>query len=351
MNGRLSPLQVSAVYIGTVVGAGFASGQEVLQFFGGFGPAGAIGIVLASLLLSFFGWRVLWVARREEASTYVEMVYAIGGPGLGRAVDVIITFFLFGGVTTMIAGSGAVFAEEFGLSPAIGAGAMAVATLATVLLGFGGVIRAISLVVPVLFLAVFGISAALILAAPIDLATPLPARTPIPYWPLAAVAYASYNLLLAIAVLAPLGTAATSSALRKGALWGGVGLGLGAFAIYLAIAAQGPAALRVEVPMLSAAGRISPSIRFLYSLVLLAEIYSTAVGSLYGFTTRIARDGERLYPVAAVGVAALAFLLSRWGFSNLVSLVYSAVGVAGLIFLAALARDALREADAKRRPI
>jgi len=39
-NSRVSTFKVAATYIGTVVGAGFASGQEMLQFFAVFGLKG-----------------------------------------------------------------------------------------------------------------------------------------------------------------------------------------------------------------------------------------------------------------------------------------------------------------------
>ena len=39
-NKSISTFKVAATYIGTVVGAGFASGQETLQFFAVFGVRG-----------------------------------------------------------------------------------------------------------------------------------------------------------------------------------------------------------------------------------------------------------------------------------------------------------------------
>lgn len=40
MKNNVSTFKVAATYIGTVVGAGFATGQEVLQFFNRFGAMG-----------------------------------------------------------------------------------------------------------------------------------------------------------------------------------------------------------------------------------------------------------------------------------------------------------------------
>ncbi|OTA41527.1 MAG: hypothetical protein A6D92_05935 [Symbiobacterium thermophilum] len=46
--------RVATTYIGTVVGAGFASGQETLRFFAAYGPAGLAGILLATLLFCYW---------------------------------------------------------------------------------------------------------------------------------------------------------------------------------------------------------------------------------------------------------------------------------------------------------
>ena len=46
-------LVAGATYIGTVVGAGFASGQEVLQFFGLLGPSGILAIIVTAAGFAF----------------------------------------------------------------------------------------------------------------------------------------------------------------------------------------------------------------------------------------------------------------------------------------------------------
>ena len=38
-------LRIAGVYVGTIIGAGYASGQEILQFFTGYGWWGIVGTV------------------------------------------------------------------------------------------------------------------------------------------------------------------------------------------------------------------------------------------------------------------------------------------------------------------
>lgn len=45
--------QIAGAYIGVIVGAGFASGQEILQFFTSFGWISIAGTCMATLLFAF----------------------------------------------------------------------------------------------------------------------------------------------------------------------------------------------------------------------------------------------------------------------------------------------------------
>lgn len=345
---NLTNMKVAAVYMGTIVGAGFASGQEVLQFFTFFGVSGILAMVLATIMFIFFGLIILELGKRLDADSHREVIQYAGGRWLGKVIDAVITVFLFGALTAMAAGAGAIFTEQFRLSYILGSLVMVGATLLTVLLGVQGVISAISFVVPVLLVSVLGISIATLVNTPVDFAAigrwANPSLAPVPYWPLSAINYVSYNLVLGVAILAPLGRLANNrSVLRKGALYGGLGLGIGALAINLTLLANVPAVTGYEVPMVYIASRLSPVIQVAYSIVLLAEVYTTAVGSLYGFVERITDQGKPSFRWLVIGTGIVAFAASQFGFSTLVRVLYPAVGYAGLLMLGGLMYGYIRE--------
>ncbi|SFG73210.1 Uncharacterized membrane protein YkvI [Desulfotomaculum arcticum] len=336
-----STLTVAAVYIGTVVGAGFASGQEVLQFFSFFGITGILGLILATIMFIFFGLIILELGRRLNADSHREVIQYAGGRWLGKVIDGVITFFLFGAFTAMAAGAGAIFKEQFGFSYLLGSLIMVAATMLTVLMGISGVIKAISFVVPVLLISVFGLAIATFITSPINLDTVAnwaqASRAAVPFWPLSAIIYVSYNLVLGVSVLAPLGRHVNNQqTLQRGAILGGIGLGVGALAINLTLLSRIPNVTGYEVPMVYIATQFSPLIQIAYSIVLLAEIYTTAVGSLYGFAERITDQGKPLFTWLIIGTSIVAFAAGQLGFSTLVRTLYPAVGYAGLLMLAGL---------------
>ena len=46
--------QIGAAFIGVIVGAGFASGQEILQFFTSFGAIGIAGSIVATAIICIY---------------------------------------------------------------------------------------------------------------------------------------------------------------------------------------------------------------------------------------------------------------------------------------------------------
>ena len=343
----ISTFRIAATYIGTVVGAGFASGQEVLQFFGYYGLAGFAGLALATGVFMLYGYIILKLGMEYSAKSHLEVIRYAGGKWLGFLIDIVITFFLFGALTAMVAGSGAIFKEQFGIPTIWGNIIMVVVSLLTTLLGISGVISAISFVVPLLLIGVFAVTFMTIVDnLPFGLGAlqqTVPGNPPVGNWILSGFNYASYNLVIAVAVLAPLGAKIKEKGkLKTGSMLGGLGLGVGATAILFALALNLPQAANYGIPMVYVAGRFAFWVQLVYSGILIAEIYTTAVGNLYGFVARITDpDGPRykLY-VTITSIAAL--IASQFGFTNLVRVLYPAVGYAGFLLLGGLTVGVLR---------
>ena len=349
---RVSGIKIAMVYIGTVVGAGFATGQEILQFFVRFGIGGLWGILLSTVLFALYGVLIMRLGMALSARSHLEVIQGIGGAGFGVLIDALIMLSLFGAVTAMLAGSGALFAQQFGVPAALGSAVMAVLTAVTVMRGLHGVINAISAVVPFLLVSVIGISVYALMNAPPDLqGVPVSGGGLMGNWLWAAILYSSYNILMSASILAPLGGAVSDrrQVFRGGAL-GGIGLGAASLLIYLALSASSAETRGLAVPLLHIAGRIGPLAGALFSAVLLAEIYTTAVGSLYGFSARLAGQGGTRggasptgMPIKIIVATVLAFLASLLGFTNLVRTLYPLQGYGGIVFLLAILYATLRQ--------
>lgn len=340
---KQSSLKIAGAYIGTVIGAGFASGQEMLRFFGVFEMKGLLGLFLVTFLFMFFGYIVMDYAYELKSESHSKVLQFCGGTFLGSILDYAITFFLFGSLTAMFAGSGAMFHQYFHLSPLWGSLFMAVVTAITVLSGLNGVVKSIGFFVPFMLTATLAISILSLFLSPLQMNyIEFSSNGLIQNWFVAAILYISYNIMLSISVLSALGAnAEDKNAVKNGAILGGIGLGIGSISIFFALYHHMSTVANLEVPMLFIASRISNTMQLIYYLVLLTEVYSTSIGGLYGFITRISTEKNRKSSVILFTFTA--FILSLIGFSNIVKWFYPIIGYGGILLLLSLLLSRIKE--------
>lgn len=338
----ISIYKIAATYIGTIVGAGFATGQEILQFFARYGKPGLIGLALTTALFIYFGYVIMDLGMEMNAESHLDVIRHSGNKVIVVLTDILITFFLFGAFAAMIAGTGALFKQQFGMSEIVGNILMAVITALTVLIGFDAVVNSISFVVPFLLLSVAGISIYAMINTPPEFsetAVNMTQKGLVNHWLPATVLYVSYNTVISISVLGPLGVKAKDrKMITYGSILGGLGLGLGSLLIFLALSGNLSAIAHLEVPMIYIAGTINPVIQIIYAVILIAEIYTTAVGSLFGFVARLGKNDKKkaknrnIVIITTIG----AFMAGLLGFSYLVKYLYPLVGYGGLLMLISL---------------
>src|SRR5690606_40193079 len=95
-------LRISGAFGGVVVGAGFASGQQSMQFFTSFGLPGLLGAVIASGLFMFLAMALSTLGQKEGATSHKSVIHSICGRFLGPFVDLMITFFMFAVAVVML---------------------------------------------------------------------------------------------------------------------------------------------------------------------------------------------------------------------------------------------------------
>lgn len=112
--------QIAFTYIGAVVGAGFASGQEILKFFGNFGIWGVIGALLAGTLLAYFGYQIVTVASNLNQESYEQYLMFLFGPSRAKIIDCMISLFLLSGLAVMLVAGGSLFNQIWGWKMEVG---------------------------------------------------------------------------------------------------------------------------------------------------------------------------------------------------------------------------------------
>ncbi|WP_181363061.1 YkvI family membrane protein [Sulfoacidibacillus thermotolerans] len=334
----MTALQIAATYIGTVVGAGFASGQEVLQFFTRYGSYAVLGIGLTTLLFFVFGLYAMSLGPMHGAPTFSDVSESVMSKGTSRLISGMLLILLFGITIAMMAGSGALLSEQFHWSFGMSAIFTGVVTALTLALGMRGMMSVNSVIVP--FLVVFVVVLFLYVwwtnhGAIMQLAIPssVPILSP---WKLlfSAFTYAGLNVGLSFTVLVPLGhVASRRKVLISGALLGAVGLGLLLFLLHLLLVKMYPDGLQYEVPMGHLALSLPPMLRYSFVIILWAEIFSTLLGNVYGIASELSRNAKHSYFRWVIVVLSAALLVCQVGFARIVSIAYPIFGYVGLFIL------------------
>ncbi len=333
--------QIGAAFIGVIVGAGFASGQEILQFFTSFGVIGIIGSLVATALFAFLGMNLTQLGSRLQTTSHQNVIYHICGRYLGIVVDIIITFFLFGVTVVMFSGAGAIFEQQFDIPGYFGSIIMAILTILTVTLSVQKVITLISAFTPFLLLLVIVITVYSVVnfdfsSADIE-AVITKKNQGASHWLLGAVLYVSYNIAAGAAMLTVMGgTVKDEKVAAWGGIIGGLGLGLLILLINISMLTQLKEISSLSMPMLFLANNISPVIGTIMSIILLGMIYNTAVGMLYAFSARFIKPETTRFKGAVVLFGLAAYGASFIGFINLVGTVYPVMGYLGFTLIGAI---------------
>lgn len=337
---RAGGLSIFLAYLGAVIGAGFASGQEIVQFFVRYQIGGFLGAVAAGLAFSLLAVMLVYLTKALKVSDYRGLLQGVMGPGVGRIADVGITLFLFLGICTMMSASGAVFSEHLYLPKGLGILAAYVGIIICLYGGLSGLVVAFNVLVPlkVLLLLTIATCAALPIQGNVikSISDSVSMASLPDYWVLAALLYVAYNFTLAMVVLTeysalmPLGEAVT------GAACGGLVLGLIAAIFHIALSNHMPQILSYQVPMLYIAGQVSVLAKVVYVVVLWLGILTTAIANAYGIAHRFSQLTGMGYRISLLLLVSLALPLSLQAFSKLVAVVYPLFGVLGMLIILAI---------------
>lgn len=326
-------------YLGAVIGAGFASGQEIVQFFTAYGQEGIKGVIVALVLFAFLGGLLLNMAHQQKKSSYQDLLAYMMGERCSRGVDIALALFLFLGISTMLSASGAVFYEHLYLSKGLGIFLAYAMVLLFLFSGKKGLIWSYNLLVPLKMLLILGIAsyAAFHPVEPsVETYTSFLCPGDPRLWAIAAVLYVAYNFSLAMVVLTEYQSVTSRKSGIAGAVWGGLILGVLVLVNFLALQKFIPSIFMYEVPMLYIAGSISVTAKQVYTVVLWVGILTTALANAYGFSQRFSSLTGLSYPLCLVLCVTLALPVSMQSFSGLVSKVYPLFGILGILILGAL---------------
>jgi len=325
---------VTGLFVAGVVGAGFATGKELVVFFVRYGRAGLAGVVWAALLLCAGTGLILESCARHGVSSYGELLKALE-PRLSGLFDGLYSLFLLVGTSVMFAGLAAVGRSSW-QSELLRFGS---ALLVYLLLrrGTGLVIKVSGWIAPLLvgFLCLMGVVQ--LANHGLTWAQPFVERGGLWKALEAGTLYACYNLGFALAFLA----ASHQYLKTRGQRWamaavGSGVLGLSMLLLYLALGTLGAAELGDAFPLFHLLSAWGAPAQRVFLLLLWCAMFTTAAANSLALASRLAALPWLNWPGAALVAVGTGTVLSHLGFSWLIQMAYPILGLVGLWLMAQL---------------
>jgi uncharacterized membrane protein YkvI len=325
-------MQIAFTYIGTVVGAGFASGREILEFFVQYGTQGFIGILLASLLFIWAGVSVMIVAHRIKAESYQDISSHLFGETVGTLFNLILLTILLGTTSVMLAATGAVFMQTFQLSGQIGIWLSMIFIYLVTKKGLAAIHSVNSFFVPILI----GFTCLVFYhtqpwASPdkplVEMVKPLA-------WLSSPLYYVALNVSLTQAVLVPIGRESKSEkTLIWGGVFGGVGIGLLLLLAFFSISTHFPMVQEVEMPMIFLLTGMGQGVTILFAVLVYAEIFSSLVANVFGLAEQLKQMIPLGRTMIICFILGICYVISFIGFGSLLTFLYPLFGQFVVLFL------------------
>lgn len=320
----IASFQVAAVYVGTVVGAGFATGREIVEFFTKYGIFGLAGILLVGFIFVYIGTKMLILSKRINAASYQDLMIFLFGKKIGRFINIFMLIILLGLTSIMLSGAGAIFKEQLGLSVRLGVIITILLTIAVMSFGIKGLFSVNIIVVPmlVLFSTILAVQ-----SFSIEALSVMPDKTSATFkWILSAVSYAAFNLTMAAAVLVPLANEIQDEkVLKRGGILGGVFLTAILISSHIALSTL-PNVMDYDIPMAEVMKTTFYAIYFIYIAVIYGEVFTSVIGNLYGLERQVASFLNIPSMIIVCSILCVAAFISKFGYSSLISTLYPIFG-------------------------
>lgn len=336
-------LKISLCYIGAVIGAGFASGQEIMSFFVKYGVGGAWALVICGFLFFTYGYAALNKIYIKNISSFSGYFEDISGRGTAAVVEAVSYCFMFSSFCVMVSGSGAVTDQLFGMKT-FGIVFMAVLCFGVFIKGADGMVFINAVMTPLIIIGIIVISLYVLVFDNQSVFADFNIKSVTDNFLVSAIVYVSYNTATLIGVLLPMKKNITSP---KVAFWSSV-LSGGALAVmglllWGVMYAMRGELIGIDVPMLFVAESLGQVIKYVYAAVLYMAMITTAVASGVAVISFLkSRFGMGGFSASAL-VCIISIPLAFIGFSNLVNKLYRFFGYVGLFVWFTVVFDGIRE--------
>jgi len=315
------------VIIGTIIGAGFASGKEIFTFFNIYGFFGFIGLLISGIIIGFIIYRTYCIIIKYNIISYSHFVNVVMTKSnfVNSVICNIVNIFLLISFVIMVAGFSAYFSQEYNIANIFGATIIALLSFFTFLKNIDGIVKVNKYFIPFLIFIILLLG---LKNLHCFTSFEIPTRSSSFNWIISSLLYASYNLIIITPILISLKKYInTFKSAKLISVFSTIFIMLIALVLYFLLNYYFIDIKALELPTIYIASQSGNLFKYICGFVILGAIFTTAISSGYSFLCNLNIKNRKLYIFLAFSICLLSVLLSNIGFSTLLNLLYPILGL------------------------
>ena len=327
-------IKIALVIIGALIGAGFASGQEIYLFFFSYGKRGIFGIAVSAILLGIIIYKTMIIIKKNKITTYKEFLLSIVPEKWRKEkvleiINIIINIFILITFYIMIAGFGGYLAETIKIPQIIGSSILAIMCVIIMSKETKEIVKVSEIIVPILivFIVVIGVYTVIStnVANKIEQMNIINGSS----WLVSGVLYASYNTILLIPVLISVNNIIDRREVSKTSIVITFMIFLLATAVFVSMLKIDVNIKRIEMPVSYVISTQLSKLKVLYGIVILTSILTTAISLIAGLMQNVKEKSNKKIMLCLICISSI--FISQIGFSALINFLYPIFGYIGII--------------------
>ncbi|MBO5005276.1 MAG: hypothetical protein J6D03_08610 [Clostridia bacterium] len=359
-----SVLKVIFVIMGTLIGAGFASGKEIYIFFNKYGICGIIGILISGLILGILIYKVFNIlVKQKDIHEYNQLLnyifynrinnkgnmyksgrsnenknnkickfneYKNGRINIVKYINYTINIFLIISFYIMVAGFSSYFKQEYNISIYTTSTIFALLCYITLRNNIEGIIKISSLLVPIIIVFILNLGSKNFSLAINQIVNMNFFGNKFIESVISSVLYASYNSIILIPVLISLKKYINN----KNKIWIGffttlIIIILSMF-VYIILLKANVNIIKLDLPLIYIVKRFGKIYEYMYGAVIIISIFTSALSASYSFLKNCSKT-KKGYNKLLILMCVTSIFIASIGFSELVNILYPIFGILGII--------------------
>lgn len=325
-------IKIIFLIIGTLIGAGFASGREIYIFFNKFGIYGIFGIIIASSITGIIINKIMKITKNNEINNYNNLLNIINKkyPKINKIINLIVNAFLLISFFIMIAGFSAYMEQTYQISTYVSSIIFIIICGITFLRNIEGIIKANEILVPILIIAIVYLGMKNIPYLTSINIQELREAEP-SGWFVNSILYASYNSIILIPVLASLKIKKIEKKqINLISIISSIFIIILSFLIYGLLLRGNYYINELELPLIEISLEFGNIFKYIYGFIIIISIFTSAISTGYSFLKNVTKN-KKQYIYTLLIISIIGVLVSNIGFSNLVEILYPIFGLLGII--------------------